>query len=341
MFGIGREPWIRALLAVSVAACKHATCQTDDVGVNRAEVVDSTTLDNYERTVYGPGPGATFVPTSAAEHQVIAQLVPELLKHASAAQLPAAAALAEINQRANVVGFRVETWTIGEVRCLALLEARGQSRGAGAYLFRIAPQRDEPVILLQAPHSFYDVGTGRLAAELFFAAKPGVRPRALFTNTIHRYQLAPGDKFKRPINPADVAHNREHAFSIATQAFIVAAGSAQVIQLHGFGKRDDDNDDDSQAIAMVVSAGIPAKSSPWSAAIADALVEAFGPGVKRFPEQVRVLGATTNVQGQLVRNRNPNGFVHIEMSGELRGQLARDAAARAKLAAALFDTRVD
>ena len=39
-------------------------------------------------------------------------------------------------------------------------------------------------ILLEAPHNFYDVGTGRLAAELFFTKREGARPRALFTNTI-------------------------------------------------------------------------------------------------------------------------------------------------------------
>lgn len=341
MFGIGRESWIRALLVVSVAACNHGTCQTEHGHVmNRSAAVGALTLDDYERIVYGPGLRATFVATTAAEHQVIAQLVPRLLELAMAAGQPDASVWSDLSQQASAVGFRLETWTIGSDRCLALLEAAGKSRGAGAYIFRVAPRSEEPVILLEAPHSYYDVGTGRLAAEVFFAPKQGVRPRALFTNTIHRYQLAPGDKVKRSNNPADVAHNREHAFSIATQAFVDAAGTARVVQFHGFGRRSDDDADDGGAddIAMVVSAGDQAKSSRWSAAVADALVEQFGAAVKRFPEQVHVLGATTNVQGQLVRNRNPNGFVHIEMSADMRAQLARDAAARAKLAAAVFDS---
>lgn len=299
------------------------------------------TLDDFERTVYGPGPSATFVPTSAIEHQAIGHLIPELLEAASAAQPPGAAALNAMRDEASAAGFRVEVWTIGQDRCIALLEANGKSRGAGAYIFRIAPKSGEPEVLLEAPHNYYDVGSGRLAAELFFLPRHGVRPRALFTNTIHRYQLAPGNKGKRKDNPADVAHNPEHAFSIATQAFAVAAGDARVIQLHGFGQRveDGDNDDgDVQAIAMVVSAGDAAGSSPWTTAIASALVPVFGSGVKRYPEQTHVLGATTNVQAQLLRNLGGDRFVHVEMSAETRDQLKRDAGLREKLAVALFDT---
>lgn len=348
MLGIGRQPWIRAVLAVSVAACKHGTCHQEPVAVvSRADVaapLTPITINDFERVVYGPGRAATFVPTSAAEHEVIAQLVPRLLEDASAAKPPDSSSWNDLRQHASTVGFRIETWTIEGERYVALLEAPGKARGAGAYIFRVAPASGEPAILLQAPHSYYDIGTGRLAAELFFTPKKGVRPRALFVNTIHRYQLAPGDKGKRSKNPADVAHNREHAFSIATQAFLVAADSARVIQLHGFGSRSDDGDGDvdgdgdANAIGMVVSAGDAEKSSPWSAAVAAALVGPFGPAIKRFPEDVRVLGATTNVQGQLMRARTANGFVHIEMSAEMRKQLARDAALRATLAAALFDT---
>lgn len=343
MLGIGREPWIRVLLAMSVAACKHGTCHHDHATVaSPSDVVAPFTLDDYERVVYGPGRSATFVPTSVAEHHVIAQLVPRLVELASASQPLDTSVWNELRQQASAVGFRIETWTIGDDRCVALLEARGKARGAGAYIFRVAPADGEPTILVQAPHAYFDVGTGKLAAQLFFSPKQGVRPRALFTNSIHRYQLAPGDKGKKSRNPADVAHNRQHAFSIATQAFVDAAERARVIQLHGFGRRTDDGDGDTdgdaQAIGMVVSAGDAAASSPWSAAIATALVDSFGSAVKRFPEEVKLLGATTNVQGELVRNRDRNGFVHIELSADVRARLARDETLREKLATALFDT---
>lgn len=329
------------MFAVALTACNHHTCQQDTrSGTSRAEVGVPFTLDDYERVVYGPGPGATFVPTSAAEHQVLASLIPELLERSAAGELDAAA-LNALRDPANSVGFRIETWTLGGERYVALLEAKGKARGAGAYIFRVAPLSDAPALLLEAPHHYYDVGTGRLAAELFFLPKRGVRPRALFTNTIHRYQLAPGDKGKRKDNPADVAHNAEHAFSIATHAFVSALVGARVVQLHGFGKRLEDGDSgdgELGAISMVVSAGDSAGSSAWSTAIASALVTVFGSDVKRYPEDVRILGATTNAQGQMLRNLGADRFVHVEMSAELRGRLSRDAELRSKLAAALFDS---
>ena len=334
--------WI-LLVALTGTACSRAKC-TDRP---KAEPTPPTapgsaaerplTLDGYEALVYGPGPQATFAETSSSEHEAIAKLVPRLLEAARAAPPPDPRAW---QADAAAAGFQIEVWKLDGQTYWALIEQPGRVRGAGAYIFRVAPPEAGPVILLQAPHNFYDLGTGRLAAELFFGPAQGARPRALFTNTIHRYQLAPGDKKKRKHNPADVAHNPEHAFSIATEAFALAAGGARVIQLHGFGARadEDDGDGDVGSVAMVVSAGDDGGSSPLTAALAAALVAEFGPDVKRFPEDVRFLGATTNAQGRLLRKLDGADFVHVEMSSELRKKLAGSAPLRARLGAILFDT---
>lgn len=335
------------LVAVALTGCSHSTCRESHHRGTPPELGAALTLEDFERVVYGPGPGATFVPTSALEHQVIAHLVPELLEWSSSPTIEVAA-LTAMREQANAAGFRIALWTVSGERYIALLEAEDKARGAGAYIFRIGPKTGGPVLVLEAPHHYYDVGTGTLAAQLFFSPKRGARPRALFTNTIHRYQRAPGDKGKRKDNPADVAHNREHAFSVATQAFAIAAEQARVIQLHGFGQRldgDGDGDGDPGPIAVVVSAGDSDGSSPWSGAVASAIAKMLGDGmsgprdlgVKRYPEDTQVLGATTNVQGQLLRRLGPDRFVHVEMSAEFRGRLARDAELRGRLAAALFD----
>jgi len=174
----------------------------------------------------------------------------------------------------------------------------------------------------------------------FFPSRTGARPSALFTNTMHRYQLAPGDKKKRKHNPADVAHNPDHLFTVATDAFALAAGSTRVIQLHGFGARIDEDDDDGDpgAIAMVVSAGDKAGSSALSAAIAAGATRVFGPDVKRYPEDTKVLGATTNAQKRALEKSRRGELVHVEMSSEVRKRLAASADLRAQLAAVLFDT---
>jgi hypothetical protein len=296
------------------------------------------TLNDYDATVYGAGPQATFLASTIREQETIARLVPALLEAAwSTEKLNPA-----WHEDANRAGFRIEDWTVLGERYWALLEASGNARGAGAYVFRVGPRADGATILLEAPHNYHDVGTGRLAADVFFAKRDGARPRALFTNTIHRYQLAPGDKKKRKVNPADVAHNADHVYTFATSAFAAMAGDTHVIQLHGFGARDadEDGDGDPSGIAMVVSAGDAKGSSPLSTAIAAAATQAFGDGVKRFPEDTKELGATTNVQGRALRKTGRGEFVHIEMSADLRKRLAASQDLRKQLAAVLFDTEV-
>jgi len=333
-------PWM--LVALTSAACSRGRCTDPPKPAPPPPPAPALagerqlTLDGYEARVYGPGPQATFAETSAVEHEGIAKLIPRLLEGARAARPPDPRAW---QADAAAAGFQIEVWKLDGQIYWALLEPEGSSRGAGAYVFRIGPPDAGPTILLEAPHNFYDLGTGRLAAELFFDPPPGARPRALFTNTIHRYQLAPGNKKKRKHNPADVAHNPQHAFSIATEAFAIAAGGARVIQIHGFGSRTDDDDEgDVDNVLVVVSAGDEAGSSPLTAAIAGALTGELGPEVKRFPEDVRFLGATTNAQGRLLRKIDGAEFVHVEMSSELRKKLADGAALRRKLAAILFNT---
>ena len=295
------------------------------------------TVDQYEELVYGPGPKATFAATTAIEHQAIEALIPKLLEGARSATPPDPLAW---QAEAAAGGFRIEVWSVGNETYWALLEAQ-PTHGAGAYIVRVSATQDTgPMILLEAPHNFFDMGTGRLAADLFFTPRKGARPRALFTNTMHRYQQAPGDKRKRKNNPADVAHQPDHAFTIATVAFARVADHVRVSQVHGFGQRIDEGDNEGVVsdIDMVVSAGEALGSTPTSAAIADALVKVFGTKVKRYPEEAKVLGATTNAQGKLLRGLPNSRFIHVEMSGDLRKQLAGDAALRERFAVALFDT---
>jgi len=335
--------WLVALTLTS--ACARGRC-TDNKAppMQPPRNVDVTervlTIAEYEAVVYGPGPEATFVETSAIEHETIQALIPKLFEAAQATRPPDPRTW---QSEAAAAGFQIEIWTVSGGSYWALLERRDRARGAGAYIFRVAPDEDGPAILLEAPHNYYDVGTGRLAAELFFSPPPGARPRALFTNTMHRYQLAPGDKQRRRHNPADVAHAPLHAFSIATEAFAIAANGVRVIQLHGFGARDDDDDDDGDggelgAVAMVVSAGDEAGSSPLTTALASELVKQLGRDIKRFPEDVRFLGATTNAQGRLLRRIDHAEFVHVEMSAELRKRLGDSARLRHEVAQILFNT---
>jgi len=290
------------------------------------------TIDPIEARVWRPGGTTRFAPTTVAEREALATLIPALIHGARAPQPPDPSGWSRL---ARDAGFEIEDWQVGATRYWALLELPDQRRGAGAYLFRVGPDPDPgPELLLQAPQAFFDVGTERIAARLFFEPPPGRRPRALFSNTIHRYQTEAGQRVKRADSPADVAHNPDHAFNAATAAFAAAVERVLVVQLHGFG----DSDDELAGVAMVVSAGDDAGSSPRTAALATALDAAFGPGVKRFPEDTDKLGATTNVQGRALRRQPGAEFVHIEMSSQVRATLQRSAEARARFGRIVFNT---
>jgi hypothetical protein len=316
-------------LAACRSPCGHAESPvnvqtTTDPAMLRTIAKRSIILDDVPRLTWVPGKAATFAPTTVVERQAIAELVPELLAAATAQPPPD---LAQLQPEAARAGMRLEIWELGGEQFWALLEAPERRRGAGAYLFRasVSGDDDHPAILLEAPHADHDIGTGEIAASLFFAPPPGgKRPRALFVNTIHRYQIEPGRRQKRADNPADAAHNPDHLFSAATEAAAAALGDVEVFQIHGFADVSDDEADDAPlppGTEMVVSAGTKAGSSPLSTAIAAALKKAFGDGVRRFPEESGALGATTNVQGRLLAGHPGASFVHIEIAAAQRKEL--------------------
>jgi hypothetical protein len=297
-------------------------------------------FDAMEKVIWGPGKDATFAQTTIAERELLTRLVPLLREGARAATPPNPS---EWQGDATAAGFQIEDWQIGGQRYWALVEIPGRHRGAGAYFFRVAPAAEgEQDILLQAPHAYFDLGTGMLGARLFFSPPEGPRPRAFFTNTIHRYQSAPGVREKRLDSPSDVAHNPEHGYTAATVAYAQAAGRVRVLQLHGFAKVSDEDDSDEDgdsapSIEAVISAGDRAGSSPLSASLASGLGKTFGSEIRRYPEDVKKLGATTNVQGRMLRKIAGAQFVHIEMSPKLRSRLAKDIDDLRRFGAILFE----
>jgi hypothetical protein len=293
--------------------------------VNPAEIGDLT---------WRTGADVPFRETTLAEREVFAKLMPEIF---AAVRLKSPGDPARFAPALHEVGFKLEVWTAGTQKVWALLEEPSRRRGAGAYLIRLGPPEKQE-ILLQAPHADYDLGTGEMAARLFLSPPPGNAPRALFLNTMHRYQLQPGQKERRSGSPADVAHNPNHLYTAATDAAL-EAGPMLIVQLHGFGSRTDDDDTPlPEGTTIVVSAGRDTGSTPRSTAIADRLKKSFGDGVRRFPEEAPILGATTNVQGRAARRRPGVDFVHVEIAAPLRKQLREGGAKLNELGAVLFDT---
>lgn len=193
-----------------------------------------------------------------------------------------------------------------------------QRRGGGAYVVR---KGSPSTLLVEAPHTFYDEGTFPLACDLFQRTKA----RGLFINTVHRYKAS--EKDARGQHPSDVAHNPNALFQAMTEGVVDAVPKLTVVQLHGFANHE-------VSAKAVVSSGEKKGGAPLVARVQQALEQAIGGRVVKFPEDTNELGATTNVQGMAVR-RSGGRFVHIEMEDVLRRDLNNDAALRAKAFGAL------
>jgi hypothetical protein len=216
---------------------------------------------------------------------------------------PPAALVAE----AKAAGFELALArdTAGEV--WVLHEPEGQRAGAGGFALRPGGSR----LVIEAPHTFYDEGTGEIALALFARLHAG----ALFFNTVHRYAPPDGDE-----HPADVAHSERTLFAAANQGLLDAAGWT-ILQVHGFGGKQPLPAE----VKAVVSDGTRT-AGPSAVRLRAALAKRWGAGTARlYGVDAEVLGATTNVEGKAAR-RSGVTFLHVEMSADTRRALGRDAA---------------
>lgn len=273
---------------------------------------------------------------------------------------PASLARADAGQawaaQADGAGFALELWRVGaDAPCAAspadalpgagwfwVLRERGDVRGHGTYVFRAGPDPEArhhgATIIVQAPHAYFERGTGALATAVMLAAGAGQAAGVLMTDSLHRYQQASGARSKQARNPADVCHEPTHLFQDVTAA--LADRSGAFVQIHGFavpgdgtpqGRRRTDHPE------IIVSAGSRHGSTLHSTAVADAWAQLFGaPAVRRYPEEIDVLGGTTNVQARLLRTRAEAAFVHVELSSTMRARLLASDVERAAWARALL-----
>jgi len=301
-----------ALTTVGGTGCKRKHgAQTAKVEERVVRAVDGRCPDVLEHTRDGGLDPDRYVVPSEAERKSIREAVTILMNGG-------ANAIARATPHATAASFEVVE--VPEVEAL-LLREKGKKRGGGAYLIRPGSNAR---LHVQAPHTFYDEGTLPLACELFARSRAAV----LFINTSHRYKSAPqtpGGHF-----PADVAHARDSLFQAATEGLLRAHPKATVLQVHGFGEREGGSG------AIVLSAGVKTPGTPVVSRVATALSRVIDGGVLRFPEDHGELGATTNVQGAIVRESGGT-FLHMEMAAPLRRDLLGNPNVRANVLATLAD----
>lgn len=209
----------------------------------------------------------------------------------------------------------------GADSAVLLSEAGGTCAGRGIYWIR---EDAGAALAITAPHRGSDRHTGTLAAALFLETEA----RAAAWNS------APRRTNQACENAVDLARTKKHLFSAFALGFAQAVPNGLIVQLHGFdGARR--SDFAAQEAAMILSNGT-GQPNDRLLDLADRLSIAFAPQeVLVFPIGTGELGATNNAQGRLLQDAGFDGFVHIEISAELRTAMVEDAELRGRLADAL------
>jgi hypothetical protein len=207
-------------------------------------------------------------------------------------------------------------------RVWLIAESPDKKRGAGFYVFR--PGNARP-LLIEAPHTFYDRGT----LELGLLAFERLDARALAINTVHRSSGKTAEERAQDAesgdSPSDLSHAKRSFFSTFHGALIEAEPELAVVQIHGF------RDERAQGTDVIVSAS---GTRGNARGVAAALREVVPGRVRLFPDEIDILGGTQNAQAAISRERK-SGFVHLEISGTLRGRLKDDEALAARFVDAL------
>lgn len=206
-----------------------------------------------------------------------------------------------------------------------LVEPEGDCAGRGTYWLREAGAP----IALTAPHRGSDRHTGALAAALFM--ETGARGAG--------WNSAPRRASETCANALDLAREEKHPFTAFASALAAEHPHGLVVQLHGFDGDRRESLPASEA-AMILSDGTNAPSDRLLD-LADCLSLAFAPReVLVYPHQTGELGALTNAQGRLLRAEGFGGFVHLEISADMRDALVADEALRDKLGECLVGASV-
>ncbi len=224
---------------------------------------------------------------SVEQRAALAALAEDLVRWAPSGTVPAS-----LERRATAQGL--------SLRVDDGIATLGGPGGWGLLAVRLGPARPW---LLQAPHPWYDLGTGALTERLFYQSDA----RAALFATAHR----------KLTSTADAAHDPNGGFQALTLGVTTAMARPVVVQVHGFGE--------GHTGADLVVGG-------WGA---DALVDALAPTgwIVARGADVPTLAGRTNRQVRALKGRVP--VAHLEIARPLREALRDDPALSQRLVDAL------
>ncbi len=190
---------------------------------------------------------------------------------------------------------------------IVLMEDAKRKRGRGFYAFREVTDKKRYLVM---PHRFSDQGTGNIGLNFYLE---GTFYAAAW-NTARRHPKG------EPSNvTCDLARLPRTYLTALTRAMAVAFPEAYQIQIHGFegSKR---RTQAGESADIIISAGDD-KPRQEILDLGKRLSESHVGVVRIYPLDIKELGATSNICGQLLRNMGRRTFVHIELSYEIRQKL--------------------
>ena len=179
----------------------------------------------------------------------------------------------------------------------------GAQKGRGFYLFA---QEPDSRTALMIPHGTKDLKTDEIGIKLM---SRGEFVGGAF-NTVPRYSASEDQSQNQ-----DMAHTRNTYFVSYTKAFADVFPRGRLVQLHGFAKEKRDTKSGRQADVIVSSGStiVPQHVRELSKCLRSTRLD-----IALYPLEVRELGGTTNVSGNVLQSMGHSGFVHVEMNYQLR-----------------------
>lgn len=197
------------------------------------------------------------------------------------------------------LGFELREVTQAGETLLLVTEPTAEAKGGGWYLFRMDPTSK---IVIQSPHARNDVHTGLIGLQLFLVG----RVRAYAASTITRHVT-------------DVAHSEGTYFQAFTIAYAEICSTGLVVQLHGF-----DSKAHTGIKADIVASAGTNRPMAWLRKLVERIANATSLRVLVYPDDTKQLGGTTNAQAKALQNYPNCGFLHLEMTREVRDRLVKD-----------------
>lgn len=289
----------------------HASCGMSDIQEIHTIKSLSALLRSQKNT--------PFEPIDQARYQHAKVLFSELFNttNSNAKALTKHSLPDELNTLIALAGFCQQWLTIKHQKhdhhLLLLMEREHIASGQGAYLFAM----NNPLkFVIQAPHQYFDLSTGRLALQIFLEQNL----RAVALNTVHRHQT----------DQSDLAHQTQSLFSAFAEALPYQNSERYLLQIHGFSKKHRRTAAGKEA-DIIISNG-SRSPSPFLVNAKARMSQNTAFKTYLYGIDIDELGGTQNSSLASLANINQqHHFIHLELSSATRKHLKSSHAQRSAL----------